>query len=322
MPRYANPEISEPESPLRRLMYAVPGLRWLYHEARRQRNFRDPEVAAFVGTYPPGHYYSAIPRLSDALRAVEAVAGVRTVPGVDLRTEAQLALLADLAAFAATIPFGEAGEATGCRYAYGNTWFEHCDAVVLHALLRHLRPARLLEVGSGFSSAVTLDTNDRFLAGSLAITFVEPNPYRLDALLRDSDRTRHTVIRRPVWEAPLEALDALRPGDIFFIDTSHVLKPGSDVHYLFFEMLPRLAPGVIIHLHDIFWPFEYPEDWLRMGRAYNEAYLARALLTQSRGYEILFFNHYLQCCHPEAVTAALPVAMRSRGSSLWLRKTA
>ncbi len=315
-------ETSEPYSLLRRAMCAVPGLRWLYHEGRRIGCLHDPEFAPFLTTYAPGHYYSPIPRLSEALQASKRVAGIRTLPGIDLRDAGQTALLQSFAPMAATIPFGPAGADNGCRYHYGNTWFDACDAVVLHCMLRHLRPPRLIEVGSGYSSAVTLDTNDRFLDATTAVTFIEPNPYRLNALLRGEDRSRHTVIQKPVWDVPLETLTALRAGDVFFIDTSHVVKAGSDVQYLFFEVLPRLAPGVIIHLHDIFWPFEYPADWFRMGRVYNEAYLLRAMLSFSQGYEILFFNHYLQCVHGTALAAALPAAMDSRGSSIWLRKTA
>lgn len=303
-------------------MCAVPGLRWLYHEGSRIRYLHDPEFAPFITTYYPGHYYSPIPSMSDALKAVEHSAGRTTLPGIDLREAGQTELLDTFAPMAASIPFGPPGADTGCRYHYGNTWFDACDAVILHCMLRHLRPPRLIEVGSGYSSAVTLDTNDRFLDASTTITFIEPNPCRLNTVLRGEDRSRHTVIQRPVWDVPMETLVSLRAGDVFFIDTSHVMKSGSDVQFLFFEVLPRLAPGVIIHLHDIFWPFEYPADWFRMGRAYNEAYLVQAMLSFSRGYEMLFFNHYMQCVHGAAMAAALPVSQNSRGSSIWLRKTA
>lgn len=315
-------ETSGRPSALRRVMCAVPGLRWLYHEGRRLGFFHDPEFAPFLTVYDPGHYYNPIPRMSDAVAAWNKVRGRAEVPGVDMRDDAQLALLDAFAPMAASIPFGPAGADTGCRYHYGNTWFDECDAAVLHCMLRHLRPPRVLEVGSGYSSAVSLDTSERFLDASISFTFIEPNPYRLNAMLRDQDRSRHTVINRPVWDVPMETLTSLRAGDVFFIDTSHVVKAGSDVQFLLLEVMPRLAPGVIIHLHDIFWPFEYPGEWFRMGRAYNEAYLLQGMLAYSRGYEVLFFNHYLQCRHEAALAAALPVAMRSLGSSLWLRKTA
>ena len=135
-------------------------------------------------------------------------------------------------------------------------------------------------------------------------------------MLRASDRDKHTILNRPVWDVPVADLISLQAGDVFFIDTSHVLKVASDVHFLFFEVLPRLAPGVIIHLHDIFWPFEYPADWFGMGRAYNEAYLTQALLMGGNRFEVLFFNHYLQEEHRDLFTASLPAAMRSRAHAM------
>lgn len=311
-------------SMVQRVMCAVPGLRWLYHIVRRLQVFRDPERAAFLTTFPPGHYYSPLPTMADASRALAEGRDRAWVEasGVDLRDAEQVALLHTFAAYSDSIPFGETPGAGACRFSYGNTWFDACDAIVLHCMIRHLRPSRLFEVGCGYSSAVSLDTSDRFLDPPITFTFVEPNPDRLDQLLRDSDRARVTVVNRPIWEIPLHLLDDLRAGDIFFIDTSHVVKVASDVHFLLFTVLPRLAPGVIIHVHDIFWPFEYPADWFAMGRAYNEIYLMQALLMGGNRFEVLFFNHYMQETHRDLFDACLPVASRSRGSSLWLRKRA
>jgi predicted O-methyltransferase YrrM len=315
-------EISESPGLLRRVMCAVPGLRWLYHEARRIGYLHDPERAPFILTYPAGHYYSPLPTLSSAVAAARRPrdAGFAAASAIDMRVDDQLRLLREFAAFRDSIPFASAGANNGCRYNYDNSWFEACDAVVLHAMLRHFRPTRVVEIGSGYSSAAALDTVDRFLDGRTAYTFIEPNPYRLEALLRGEDRKRHTVIKRFVWDEPLSTFAALRDGDFLFIDTSHVVKAGSDVQFLFFEVLPCLAPGVIVHLHDIFWPFEYPEDWFRLGRAYNENYLVQAFLMYNKSWQVLFFNHYLQVFHEAEFRAALPTALQSRGSSLWLRK--
>lgn len=309
------------DSLIKRTMCAVPGLRWVYHTFERHRVFVDPERAPFLLFAAPGHFYSPLPNTDDVERALAAPrtrAWMETT-GVSLRDDAQVALLRTFAAFNDTIPFGPQGASTGCRYWYGNTWFDDCDAIVLHCMLRHLRPSRMIEVGSGYSSAVTLDTRDRFLDDTLSLTFVEPNPERLNGLLRPDDRRTTTIVTQPVWTVDIDELTRLKAGDIFFIDTSHVVKVGSDVRLLLFDVLPRLAPGVVVHLHDIFWPFEYPRDWFEAGRAVNEAYLVHALLMGGDRYEILFFNHYMQETHPDLMRTHLPGTMRARGSSLWLR---
>src|SRR5471032_1228815 len=109
-----------------------------------------------------------------------------------------------------------------------------------------------------------------------AMTFVDPEPDRLRLLLREDDARRATVIPQPVQQLDPRQFRHFGRNDILFIDSSHVSKIGSDVNYLFFEVLPRLASGVVIHVHDIFWPFEYPEEWFREGRCYNELYLVHA----------------------------------------------
>jgi hypothetical protein len=109
--------------------------------------------------------------------------------------------------------------------------------------------------------------------------------------------------------------------DILFIDSSHVIKAGSDVSYLFNEVLPYLRPGVIVHFHDIMWPFEYPLDWyLRRGWLWNEAYFLRAFLQFNSAFEVLFFNAFLDQFYQPDVQHILPEFTQELGSSLWLRK--
>jgi hypothetical protein len=189
-------------------------------------------------------------------------------------------------------------------------------------MLRWSQPRRLIEVGSGFSSALVLDTNDRFLHGELQCTFIEPYPERrLNKLLDGSDLRAHQVIRAPVQKVPLETFDVLESGDILFVDSSHVSKVGSDVNRLVFDVLPRLQPGVIVHFHDIRWPFEYSRDWVYGGRAFNEAYLLRALLMFQNEYQILWFNNFLLTLHLDEIGQHLPAwAAVPRGASLWLRR--
>jgi hypothetical protein len=109
--------------------------------------------------------------------------------------------------------------------------------------------------------------------------------------------------------------------DILFIESSHVAKIGSDVVYLVTEVIPRLKKGVIIHFHDIFWPFEYPEEWIRDGRAWNENYILKAFLQFNTQFKILLFNAYLALHHSNAMEHYLPLFMQGPGCSLWLEKT-
>jgi hypothetical protein len=192
--------------------------------------------------------------------------------------------------------------------------------MILYAFLRHYRPRRVIEIGSGFSSALMLDVNDSFLQKTIQFTFIEPNPQRLFDLLDPRDREMHTIIPDIVQKAPIELFRNLRAGDILFIDSSHILKIGSDVAYLIFDVLPSLAKGVIIHFHDIIWPFEYPQAWYSQGLDCNEAHFLRAFLQYNPVSRILFFNTYLSTFHTDVLAKNIPLFLSDPGSSLWLEK--
>jgi len=300
---------------MRRLIGRIPGV-------RRARSFLRALQPwnPFLRFAPPGHFYSPLPdpreirrdraRLFDRSRAA--------IPGIRLDPERQLALVRELSAYAGDTPY-PATRTTGRRYFYENEWFGRGSAVALYCMLRHFRPARVFEIGSGFSSAAMLDANDLDFDGRIAFTFVEPNPTRLYELLTAEDRRGHEVIEDAVQHVPLDRYDALGPGDLLFVDSSHVARIGSDVGHLLTEVLPRLKPGVVVHFHDIYWPFEYPEKWVLDGCAWNEAYVLRAFLQFNESFEILLFNSYLSEHHRERVAQALPGFIPKSGSSLWLR---
>jgi hypothetical protein len=270
---------------------------------------------------PPGHYYSPIPDATYVAthRARIFNRTVEAIPGIDLRTEAQLGLVKQLAPYCAQLPFPEQ-PSVGSRYYFDNQFFCYGDALVLYGMLRHLRPQRVIEVGSGFSSAVMLDTNDRFLARNVEFTFIEPYPDRLNDLLSDEDRSAHRIIASPVQDVSPAVFQTLRANDILFIDSSHVGKVGSDVVYLMNEIVPTLRPGVYVHIHDLMWPFEYPEDWILGGRAWNEAYLVRAFLQFNHAFEIVCFNSYLGEHYADVMAAAIPRFMNNSGGSFWIRR--
>ena len=273
---------------------------------------------------PTGHFYSPFPDVADYDRRVAALRDpARELVGIDLREDEQLALAATLATEleegGLDLPEHEE-QGGGRRYWLDNPAYAHGDGVVLHAMLRHLRPARFVEVGSGYSSALVLDMVDRWLPDT-ELTFVEPHPQLLEGLLRPDDEARVTIHRLPVQDVDTAVFEALGPGDVLFIDSTHVAKAGSDVNHLFFEVLPRLQVGVWVHLHDIFFPFEYPEAWVREGRAWHEAYLLRAFLTHNPAFAIRWFQDFLWTRH-RPVLEGLPWVATNPGANIWLERVA
>ena len=245
------------------------------HGAQSPATAEAPASATLPVFAPPGHYYSPVPSAAD-VDSVAAREGKAGPPeGIDLREPAQLALLEELARFYPAMPFAPA-PVPGLRYRFDNESYSYADGIFLYSMLRHVRPRRLIEVGSGFTSALVLDTNERFLDNRLECTFIEPHPELLLSLLSEDDRRRARLIAAPLQEVDVALFESLEAGDILFVDSTHVAKANSDVNRLFFEILPRLAPGTLVHLHDVFPSFEYPLDWLRQGRAWNESLHSRA----------------------------------------------
>lgn len=278
------------------------------------------ELKRYRTWVPPGHFYSPIPDLEEIRAREGSIFQVqKELPGIDLNEQGQLQLFDELAAFYPEMPFAE-DKKPGLRYYFNNIRFCHTDAVILYSILRWLRPKRLVEVGSGFSSAVSLDTNDLFLNRSVDFTFIEPFPETLNTLLSDDDRKGTVLIQKPLQDVDLGLFRQLRPSDILFIDSTHVSKTGSDVNHVFFEVLPVLAPGVWIHFHDIMYPFEYPSDWVYEGRAWNEAYILRSFLQHNAEYRIRLFNTWLHRFHRHVVAQKMPVCLRNTGGSIWIEK--
>lgn len=280
----------------------------------------------FKEGFPPGHFYSVLPDSETIARVAigPATAVPEALPGIDMRPAEQLRLLEELKPYAGDFPYQtDRSDPQGrmLRYALKNGMFSTGDALVLQCFLRHFRPKRVIEVGSGYSSAVMLDTNEFFLDGRMSLTFVEPYPERLNKLLNETDMQRATIHAARVQSVDLDIFRTLASGDLLFIDSSHVGKAGSDLLHLLFEVLPVLPSGCYVHFHDIFWPFEYPMPWYREGRAWNEAYFVRALLANSSKYQVVLHNHFLAARQPEVLADALPRYFEGSGGSIYLIKT-
>lgn len=283
-------------------------------------------VLAFA---PPGHYYSPIPSRQEVARhaAAKFAQGPETLVGLDLNVQGQLAMVRALGPLTADVTFADArgGET---RYYWDNDGFAPGDAIALAGMIRHFQPRRIVEAGAGYSTAVMVDVAERYLRMPVSLECIDPEPERVRSLLREGDAGRLTVHETLVQELPLSFFERLEPNDILFIDSSHVLKLGSDVSFLLLDVLPRLARGVVVHVHDIATSFEYPPEWYDEGRAWNEAPALRAFLAFNHGFEILFFCDYLVRFQREALAEHMPQALRQPKSitegnasvSIWLRR--
>jgi predicted O-methyltransferase YrrM len=293
--------------------FRIPAIRDLVEE---RRTFR--EAFRFV---PPGHFYSPIPSLSELGQDAYRLFGPpsRTIPGIELNEAGQLALLDALKPYYREVPFPE-HKSPGRRYFFENRMYSYSDAIFLYAMIRHARPKRIVEVGSGYSSCVILDTTELFLDGQVECTFIEPYPDRLMSLLRPEDSARVKILVSRVQDVGPDPFLALEANDILFVDSSHVAKIGSDVNFLLGDVLPRLCPGVLVHFHDIIYPFEYPEAWITEGRSWNEAYMLRAFLTFNAAFEIVLFNTFLERFHRERFDQDWPLCLKNEGGSIWVRR--
>lgn len=271
--------------------------------------------------FPVGHFYSAIPDRQEAeIAMMRAVARAdEPLAGISLSDENMLALWQDMAPFMREAPFSDTAKG-GQRYQYLNGYFSYGDALVLYGLLKLLKPRKLIEVGSGYSSAVVLDTRD--LTGfPEQVTCIEPYPQRLKSLLQPDDASTVSIVEQKVQQTDLRLYEELAADDFLFIDSSHVMKTGSDLNFIVHDVLPALKPGVVIHFHDIFWPFEYPEQWaVRENRGWNEIYAIRSFLMYNDAFEIMFFNDYFGRRHGKIAGKTCPLFMCMPGGGLWLKK--
>jgi predicted O-methyltransferase YrrM len=293
---------------IKALVKRVPFIKALSEQVKKQ------------GMFPAGHYYSPIPSREDVISYVKSrTTPASDLPGINLNEKRQREALVEYTGLYHELPFPEK-QTTTHRYYYENGWFSYSDAIFLYCFLRHHKPKRIIEIGSGFSSAVMLDTIDGFFSKRPEVTFIEPYPDRLLSLLREGDRERVRLIDQKIQDVPLDIFFSLESGDLLFIDSRHVVKCGSDLQLLMFEILPRLRPGVFVHFHDVFYPFDYPSDWLIEGRYWNENYFLRAFLSYNSEWSIRFFNTYAHFKFGDLIGEKMPLCAKNPGGSLYIQR--
>jgi predicted O-methyltransferase YrrM len=270
--------------------------------------------------FPPGHYHSPVVDPATVKEYVASSSSIRVddIAGIEISADRMRKFWGDNLDFIRRTPFPEE-RSPDFRFRYEGSPFPYGDAIILRAMLHAKRPARVIEIGSGFSTACMLDSADEIGLRDLAVTCIEPYPTRLKSLLREADLKRIEFIERPVQTVPVGVFQRLGAGDILLIDSTHVLKTGSDVHYELFSVLPCLAPGVVIHFHDCQYPFEYPGKWIfELNYSWNEIYAVRAFLMYNNRFGILFWNSFFARQFRSEVARDYPAFLKNSGSSLWI----
>ena len=269
----------------------------------------------------PIHYYEPVPDF-------------RTISSADLeRRRVPAGLSIDLSAQVRRVEsFAQrfAGELRDLHrqgpkgFDFENEYFSGLDAAIYYSIIRDLRPARIIEIGAGYSTQIAakaMDANRRYGRGEAILTVIEPYP---QARLMDSG-VKFQLIARPVEKVDPALFQSLVANDILFIDSSHALRCGGDVFVEFLEILPRLKPGVWVHIHDIFLPFDYPVDWVLGKRlAFNEQYLLEAFLTFNERFSVQLANCWLATDHIDSTNLLIPGG-KSAGAgacpgSFWIRR--
>jgi hypothetical protein len=277
--------------------------------------------------YQPSHfelvlrsYYSPLPDVDHF--AVDPWAGPAELPGVDLRVEAATALLTgELRPYLEEFrpPLRREEAAPGAFYV-GNGSYESVDAESLYAMVRYSRPRRVIELGSGASSHVIAAAAEAADAPFVHEIF---DPYPFEAAAFDPVAGAATFPYR-AEDVDLSVFDRLEAGDVLFVDTTHTVKTGGDVNRIFLQVLPRLAPGVLVHVHDIFLPYEYPRSWIvDERRLWAEQYLLQAFLAFNAAYEVFFPAQAVTRAHPELVRELIPsLTPTTSPGAFWMRRRA
>jgi predicted O-methyltransferase YrrM len=272
--------------------------------------------------HPIGHYCSPVidPEEVRKYLKVDHAMNPEAIPGIAISMDNMFALWEKLAPFVATTKMA-ANKEERCRYYWVNDVYPIGDAAILRAMILLQRPRRIIEIGSGFSSACMLDTVEEGGLEGVKLTFIEPYPDRLKSLLREADLSRCEIIESPVQAVDLDLFRQLDANDILFIDSSHVMKTASDVNFELFEVLPCLKQGVLIHFHDIMYPFEYPNEWI-FDRKYswNEIYALRAFLMYNDVFRIEFFTSLFERKYHKLIRETYAPIMVNPGAGLWIRK--
>jgi predicted O-methyltransferase YrrM len=294
----------------------------IYFAFVKSTEYKLQQQQSVPAMFSPGHYYSPIVDPSTVAEYVEKqyLQEPGDMKGMHFDEDAMVRFWKENAEFIKNTQFSEHDDGKN-RYYYNNDQFPYGDAMMLRAMIAHFKPKNVIEVGSGFSSACMLDAIDHVGLSDFSMTCIDPDAGRLRSRLRKEDHSRVNIIEGLVQSVPVSTFAKLNEDDVLFIDSTHVLKTASDVHYELFSILPSLNKGVLVHFHDIQYPFEYPRQWLfEDNRSWNEIYALRAFLTFNSAFEVVFWNGLFAHRQRELVHETNPLFLTNPGGSIWLRR--
>lgn len=271
------------------------------------------------------HFSSPIPDTRELAERQSLWTEELPLAGVDMNPAGQLRLLEkvfpkyrdelDFAVNKADNPNG---------YYVNNAGFGFQDAAVLHCMIRHFRPKTVIEVGAGFSTFISARAALMNEKEGHPTRLVAVEPYPIPLLKKGFPGLDNLLVRK-AEEMEVSFFEQLGENDILFIDTSHVVRIGNDVNFLYLDVLPTLKKGVVVHTHDIFFPHHHSREQVLDNLAFwTEQYLLQAFLCLNSAYEVLFGNHYMLYKYPDrtrAVFAAPPGCRPRNANSFWIRRT-
>ncbi|MEM9175226.1 MAG: class I SAM-dependent methyltransferase [Myxococcota bacterium] len=267
----------------------------------------------------PANFYSTVPTVDEVLETFEE--REETPPYLDpavFDDAAALAFLDELLPYAAEFdpPVDDPGPSGGAQYHWNNSAFSYSDAIAYYTILRARKPRRVIEVGSGFSTLVAAAALEANGGGELICVEPHPRPF-----LRGHPAIAELVVS-PVQALPASWFDErLDDGDVFFIDSTHTVKIGSDCLHLYLRVLPALRRRVLVHAHDIFLPFGFPPEWALDHHYYwTEQYLLMAFLLGNSSWRYRFGSHHFLRCHPDRIAALMGGRYEAGGSSFWFER--
>jgi predicted O-methyltransferase YrrM len=244
----------------------------------------------------PGHFYSVIPSITSDYNTNEP-----KFLNLDFNNNSHIYILNEINNYMTNFDekFGVINDSklhkniksrqSSLQYSLMNGTFEWMDARLLYYFIQKNKPKRIIEIGSGNSTLLMSNTNDIF---NLNIEITSIEPYPSDFLIELKNQGKIKLIQEKLENIDLNLFKTLEENDILFIDSSHVLKLNSDVMYYFTQIFPLLQKNVLVHIHDIFFPYDYPLSWLKEGRFWNEQYFLYVFLQYNTKYKIKFCNSY------------------------------
>lgn len=272
-----------------------------------------------LGVLPVGdHYYQ--PMINPAKHLSKSLRDDRNLPGIDFNVEEQLNLLAAFN-YNEEILDLPAEKGADMEFFYNNGSYCSGDTDYLYNMIRHFKPHRIIEIGSGHSTLLAQKAlsknkseNPSYMCNHICI-----EPYEMPWL----EKTGVEVVRKKVEDVPLTFFKDLGENDILFIDSSHVIRPQGDVLFEFLELLPTLNSGVIIHVHDIFTPKDYLTEWISTHFLWNEQYLLEAFLNYNSKFKIIGALNYLSHHYNKEFSDKCPLFAKQAGrepGAFWIKK--